>query len=228
MTFINTIPPSKANGVVLAMYARQQRAYGYVPNYAKVFCHRPELMTHWATLLGVIRKPMTARRFELVTLAAAAAMNSSYCSLAHGAVMSNLIEPEAIGAIASGSSHASLGDEEQALIAFARKIALDASTITIEDVEILREHGVSDVEIFDIAAVVAARSFFTKLLDALGVEPDAPFGVMTETLRQSLTVGRAISNSPVESITAGDGRELPVSNPKPASQVDTNGVLTLY
>jgi alkylhydroperoxidase family enzyme len=84
MAFIKTTAPSDATGETRAMYARQQAAYGYVPNYAKVFCHRPEVMKLWADLLYGIRRNLDRRRLELVTLAAAHEVRSSYCSLAHG------------------------------------------------------------------------------------------------------------------------------------------------
>ena len=44
MAFIETTPPVEADGDVRDMYERQEAHYGYVPNYAKVFCHRPEIM----------------------------------------------------------------------------------------------------------------------------------------------------------------------------------------
>ena len=44
MAFIKTVPTTEAQGDVLAMYERQEGEWGYVPDYAKVFCHRPEVM----------------------------------------------------------------------------------------------------------------------------------------------------------------------------------------
>jgi hypothetical protein len=41
MPFIKTTAPEDADDAIAAMYLRQQAAWGYVPNYAKVFCHRP-------------------------------------------------------------------------------------------------------------------------------------------------------------------------------------------
>ncbi len=70
MAFIDTIPAREASGDVREMYARQQANYGCVPNYAKLFCHRPEIMKLWADLLRGIRRNMDHRRFELVTVAA--------------------------------------------------------------------------------------------------------------------------------------------------------------
>src|SRR5690606_32787792 len=84
MAFIETIPASWATGETFAMYDRQQKHYGYVPNYATVFSHRPEVMRRWAELLSAIKRPMTKRTFELATFAAAHELKSTLCTLAHG------------------------------------------------------------------------------------------------------------------------------------------------
>ena len=84
MSFLKTTPPSEATGAVRALYERQQGGWGFVPNYARPFSHRPEIMSLWADLQRGIRSHVAPRRFELVTLAAALALRSSYCSLAHG------------------------------------------------------------------------------------------------------------------------------------------------
>src|SRR5690349_11036754 len=63
MAFIDTTPPEAAEVAVAAMYLRQQHAWGFVPNYAKVFCHRPEVLARWGQLLTEIRRPMDKRRF---------------------------------------------------------------------------------------------------------------------------------------------------------------------
>jgi hypothetical protein len=47
MAFINTVAPDDATGPTREMYERQQASYGYVPSYAKVFSHRPEVMVRW-------------------------------------------------------------------------------------------------------------------------------------------------------------------------------------
>ena len=70
MAFIDTTPPEAVEGALAAMYLRQQHAWGFVPNYAKVFCHRPEVLARWGQLLTEIRRPMDKRRFELITFVA--------------------------------------------------------------------------------------------------------------------------------------------------------------
>jgi uncharacterized peroxidase-related enzyme len=193
MAFIDTTRPNDAVGDVREMYARQQDKYGYVPNYAKAFSHRPELMARWAALQSGIRKHVDPRRFELLSFAAAHTLKNSPCSLAHGKLLTQHVPAEDVRAIAEDELATSqLPANEQAMVRFARKIARDASSITSGDVADLKRHGFTDAEVFDIVAVVAARAFFTKLLDGLGVEPDNLYQTMDERLCRLLTAGRPI------------------------------------
>lgn len=195
MAFIETIPAAQAQGDVLEMYKRQEGEWGFVPDYAKVFCHRPEVMACWGRLLAAIKRPVDMRRRELVTFAVAHELRHSSCSLAHGQQLSEIIGKHAVMAIARGQESEVLSNAECAMLRFARTIATDALAVTAEQVSTLKAvHGFRDDEIFDIAAIAASRCFFTKLLDALGSEPDKPFGQMDDDLRQCLTVGRPISN----------------------------------
>ena len=192
MAFIETTQPVHATASVADMYARQQAAWGYVPNYAKVFCHRPEVMARWGQLLAEIRRPMDRRTFELVTFVAAHELRNTACTLAHGKALREFLGDEQIIAIAAGKLDGVLNDAEAALVRFARQIARDASRVTSGQVQALRNFGYSDAEIFDVAATAAGRAFFTKVLDALGVEPDAPFRSLERSFREPLAVGRPI------------------------------------
>jgi uncharacterized peroxidase-related enzyme len=193
MPYIQTTDPGDADGKVRAMYERQQAKFGYVPNYARAFCHRPELMKLWADLLAGIRRRVEPRRFELATLAAAHALRNSYCSLAHGKALTEFLPGDAVRAVGKGELAGTLAPAEAAIVRYARKVAADASTVTEDDVAALRAHGLSDAEIFDVAATAAARAFFAKLLDALGVEADPVFRELDEPLQEALLVGRPIA-----------------------------------
>jgi len=205
MSFINTIPATEAEGAVLEMYQRQEAAWGYVPNYAKLFCYRPEVMARWGRVLAEIRRPVDDRRFELVTFAVAHALRHSACSLAHGRKLAEMIGADAVVMLARGEWPATLTAAERALVEFARRIAADASRITSGEVEALKvTHGLTDADVFDVVAIAAARAFFTKVLDALGSEPDSSFMQMEDELRQSLTVGRPIDYKEPELTQAHD------------------------
>jgi uncharacterized peroxidase-related enzyme len=201
MLFINTTPPREAKGDVLEMYERQQSAWGFVPNYAKAFSHRPEVMARWGKLLAEIRRPMSPRRFELVTFAAAVEIRNTACSLAHGKALTAFFSEEEICAMAQGEYSSSVTEAEQAMMQFARQVAKDASRVTSGDVDLLKKHGYTDAEVFDIAATAAGRAFFTKILDALGVEGDSSFMKLDRSFREPLTVGRPIACREVETLS---------------------------
>jgi uncharacterized peroxidase-related enzyme len=147
-------------------------------------------------LLKSIQSNLPQRTYELATLAAARALRSSYCALAHGRVLAEKVfDAPSVTAIVLDAPSSPLEPRERAMMAFAEKVALHADQITTADVEGLRSHGYRDEEIFDVAAAAAARCFFSKLLDALGVQADASFNELDPALRRALTVGRPVASS---------------------------------
>lgn len=195
MSFIETTPLEEAEGAVREMYERQQGAWGYVPNYAKSFSHRPEVMARWGQLLAEIRRPLDDRTFELVTLAAALELKHTPCSLAHGSSLTPFFSNDEICSIAKEEPVEALTAAEEEMMHFSRKVASDASTVTAADVQKLKDHGLNDADVFDVAVTSAARAFFTKVLDAVGSLPDAGFTAIDEGLRTQLTVGKPIDTA---------------------------------
>ena len=152
-------------------------------------------------MLAEVKRHVDPRRLELATLAAAHELRHTACSLAHGHALANIISPEAVLAVVNGTACDELSAADLAIVAFARRVAKDASRITEGEVAALREvHGLADAEIFDIAAIAASRAFFTKLLDAMGCEADSPFMKLDDELRRALTVGRPIKCMPPETL----------------------------
>lgn len=193
MTYIKTIPADEADGEVQQLYQRQQGRKEYVPNYAYVFCYRPGVMQAWAELQREIRRHMDFRQYELITLAAARELKNSYCALAHGKVLlSRFYSEKQLTDIVNDSDTLELSDKDRAIMALARQVVRDSSAVTGEQIDQLRRFSVSDEEIFDIVAAAAARCFFSRIPDALGVRPDSVFNEMPEALKQALIVGRTI------------------------------------
>ncbi|MBB3459688.1 carboxymuconolactone decarboxylase family protein [Rhizobium sp. BK377] len=193
MAFIRT-PDASASEKTASMYASAEASYGYLPNMYRAFGHRPEVMEHWGTLLASIRGHMSQRRYELVTLAAARELKSSYCMLAHGSVLlRDGFTNDSLSAVADGNEKAPIDATERAIMDFAAKVARDATSVTQQDIDGLKRHGLDDAEIFDVTAAAAARCFFSKMLDALGAAPDHAYAERLDPkLRQNLAIGRPI------------------------------------
>jgi uncharacterized peroxidase-related enzyme len=195
MAFIRTIAPADAEGPVRDMYQQINGQLGFIPNWAQAFSLRPGVRDGWIALLKSITSNLPVRSYELATLAAARALRSSYCSLAHGNVLATkVLDASGVTAIMKNAPDSPLEPRERAMMAFAEKLALNADQITAADVDGLRAHGYRDEEIFDLAAAAAARCFFAKLMDAMGVQADASFHDLDPAMRQALTVGRPVAD----------------------------------
>jgi uncharacterized peroxidase-related enzyme len=193
MAFIDTIPPEAADGDVAAMYETDRAGWGFLPNFTRAYSHRPAVYAAWRGLNGSIKANMDERRYEIATLAAARRLRSSYCSLAHGRVLARLIPASVVEDIALGRPSEELDAVDMAVIDLADKVATDATSVTQGDIERLRGLGLTDAEILDVVLAAAARCFFSKVLDAVGCDPDAAFNELEPGLREALTVGRPIA-----------------------------------
>lgn len=125
----------------------------------------------------------------------------------HGAALrNNFLDAGQVEDVVGDYSHGHLEPAEVALIAFVEKVTLQSHEITREDIDLLRAHGFSDADVLDIASAAAARSFYSKMVDSLGVEPSPEWlerseSVLGQELLQTLTVGRPFSNSDGTQIT---------------------------
>ena len=188
-----TRPPAPS----LSHYQQQRAAWGFLPNYAAAFATRPEVAQAWNKLIKAVGAGMERRRFELATIAAARACHSTYCMAAHCKFLRDVCSDDlTMRAIAADPTGAELDATDRAVMDFATHVARDASSITAPDVQRLRDHGLSDPEIVDVVFAAAARAFFTKVLDALGVQADVQLGeTFDPEVRQQVTVGRPIADA---------------------------------
>ncbi len=161
-------------------------------NYERAFEDRPEVYAAWGALNGAIKAGMDLRRYELATLAAARRLRSSYCSLAHGAVLHEQFG-EPVAEIARDYRVAGLDDVDVAVMTLAERVVDDATSIGDAELQPLRELGLTETDIMDVILAAAARCFFSKTLDGLGVLPDASYGNLAQELRDALVVGRPIA-----------------------------------
>ena len=196
MGFLKEIDEATATGPAADYYAEARRRSGQVLNLHRTCAHLPELAGHFEAMTGTLKARMGLRRYELVTLAAALALRSSYCALAHGKVLlENGMSPEELERIATERGHTSITPQEADLMGYAAEIVTDATAIGPAHVAALRAHGLSEEEIAQAAAAAALRCYFSKYLDALGTRPDADFMALPEGLRRALARGRPIDEA---------------------------------
>jgi uncharacterized peroxidase-related enzyme len=195
MAFIETIRERDAEGPVAELYAGERERRGYVPNYAAVFGQQPAVYAAWMALNGAIKDAMDLRRYELVTVAAARRLHSTYCSLAHGKVLlDGLLEPDAARALLVDGATDGLDPAELAAMRLAEQVVEDATRVTAEDIDELRALGLTDADIAAVVLAAAARCFFSKTLDALGAQADPAYRALGPEVVEALTVGRPVAD----------------------------------
>ena len=198
MSFLEEVDETAAVGRVAEQYESERSSKGYLPNYVKTFSLRPEVFDAWGTLIGSIRANMELRRYELVTLAAARELGSSYCSLAHGKILlDKFFDEESFrDLVAVPRDIANPQDDlDRAVMNLAAKVAADAPAVTEADIDALRRLGLPDDQIFDVVLAAAARAFFTKVLDGTGTRPDGEYrSLLGDDLADLLAVGRPVED----------------------------------
>ena len=193
MAFIHQVTDDEATGRAAELFDADRAALGYVPNYTRLFAHRPAVYDAWAQLNGAIKANMELRRYELATLAAARELRSSYCSLAHGKVIATKFMPaQDVRDVATGAPTGAVDELDRAVMALVTKLVRDAGSVTQADLDGLVGLGLAETDVLDVVLAAAARCFFSTVLDALGALPDAAYGQLEPGLREALTVGRPI------------------------------------
>ena len=185
--FINTIPASEATGKLREFYDADIKDLGIASNTTRTFSLFPETWEAFRGLIGGIRKHIRLRNYELTTFAAAMEMGCTFCMLAHGAVLhKNSFTTEQLEAIAKDFHHAGLEEKEVVMMEYAQKVVREASTTTPEDFDKLRKAGWTDEDILSITLAAAARSFASKVFDALGADPDVIYKGLDEQTHHAL------------------------------------------
>lgn len=190
--FIVTVPEESADGPVAEYYEKQRAAWGFLPNYALAFSTRPDVAAAWNSLNAAVRDGMDRRRFEIATIAAARQERSTYCTAAHSKFLRDVCgDEQTMVAIARDPSGAALSAQDRAVFEFASRVADDAASIEQTDIDELRAAGLADADIADVVFAVAARAFFTRVVDGLGAQLDAATAAdFDPELRTAMIVGR--------------------------------------
>lgn len=195
-TFLSEAPTSEAKD---AAFADDRDADGYVNNWTRLWCWRPDLLTAFAELRASLMgsSALADRDWAVLVTATAAERNDSYCSLAWGTRLAKLSDDATAAQIIAGAPAPALSEREAALADWARQVVRDPNATTEGDIARLREVGLGDQEIFEATAFVAFRLAFSAVNDALGAAPDKELAdAAPADVRAAVDYGRSPSPTP--------------------------------
>jgi uncharacterized peroxidase-related enzyme len=152
---------------------------GFVMNVSRLWAYQPATV---AGLFDLMRQTcrehgLTLRQRGILVAAGASARGDSYCSLAWGWKLSREAGADVAAGVIRGDD-AGLTPAERALAGWARRIVRSPHGTSETDVEVLREAGYTDSQIFAITVFVGLRLAFSSINNALGVRPDHELGTL--------------------------------------------------
>ena len=170
--------------------AVQEKA-GFVPNVFLVLAHRPaefRAFFDYHDALMVKEGGLSKGEREMIVVATSAANNCHYCVVAHGALV-RIYEKKPLLAdqVAINYRKADLDDRQRAILDFGMKVALRSAEIEDSDFARLREHGLTDEDAWDIAAIAAFFGMSNRLANSIGMRPNDEFYLMGRVPRPPRT-----------------------------------------
>jgi uncharacterized peroxidase-related enzyme len=179
---------------VQALYDEDLADDDFVWNASRLWAHQPATQKHLFDLMSTAFRAsgLSFRQRGILVAAAASTLGDSYCSLAWGGKLAGASSAELAAGVLTGSD-TGLTEQEQAMAAWARKVAKDPNATTPADVQMLREAGLDDTQIFAITAFVALRLAFSTINDARGAQPDEGMArALPPEIREAVTYGRPV------------------------------------
>ena len=158
---------------------------GFVPNVFLTFAHRPaEFRAFFAYHDALLLREsgpngLTKGEKEMIIVATSGANGCLYCVVAHGAIL-RIYEKNPLIAdqLATNYLKADITPRQKAMLGFAMKVCSASYAVGEDDFAVLREHGFSDEDAWDIAGITALFGLSNRMANMTGMRPNDEFYLM--------------------------------------------------
>ncbi len=161
--------------------AVQEKA-GFVPNVFLALAHRPdEFRAFFAYNDALMEKDggLTKAEREMIVVATSAANQCHYCVVSHGAILRiRAKNPLIADQVAINYRAADITPRERALLDFAMKVCLEAYAVADADFATLAQHGFTQDDIWDIAAIAAFFGLSNRIAHVANMRANDEFYLM--------------------------------------------------
>ena len=158
--------------------AVQEKA-GFVPNVFLVLAHRPaEFRAFFAYHDALMEKDSGLGQAdrEMIVVATSGGNECQYCVVAHGAILRiRAKDPLVADQVAINYRKADITPRQTAMLEFAMKVSADAGAVDDSDFETLHNHGFSDEDVWDIAAISAFFGLSNRMANVTSMRPNDEF-----------------------------------------------------
>ncbi|RDK09349.1 peroxidase-related enzyme [Cupriavidus lacunae] len=159
-----------------------QEKAGFVPNVFLALAHRPdEFRAFFAYHDALMLKDggLTKGEREMIVVATSGANQCLYCVVAHGAIL-RIYEKKPLVAdqVAVNYLKADIPPRQRAMLDFAMKVCKASHEVGEADLAALREHGFSEEDAWDIAAITAFFGLSNRMANTISMRPNDEFYLM--------------------------------------------------
>jgi len=173
MAWIREIDEGEATGELAEVYQDVIGARGKLANILKVHSLNPgALRTHVDLYMHLMfgRSKLSRAEREAIGVAVSAANRCEYCVNHHAEALRRYDRDEArVALIMSGEGFGELTPRLGGMLDYASRLTTRPSGVGEPDLTALREAGMSDEEILDVALIAAYFNFVNRLALGLGV-----------------------------------------------------------
>lgn len=152
---------------------------GLVPNVLLAYAFDIDKLNAFTALYNdVMQAPSGLSKLEreMIAVVVSAENRCWYCQVAHGAAVREMSgRPDLGEALVMNYRVAEIEPRQRAMLDFAVKVTRTSAEIEEPDRQALRDHGFSDRDIFDIAAVVGFFAMSNRVASATGMQPNADY-----------------------------------------------------
>jgi uncharacterized peroxidase-related enzyme len=164
---------------IRARILKVQEKSGFIPNVFLMLAYRPDefraFMAYHDALMDR-ESGLTKAEREMIVVATSSANQCQYCIIAHGAILRiRARNPFIADQIAGNYRKADTSLRQRAMLDFALKVSRRSHDVDEADSAGLREHGFSDDDIWDIAAIAAFFAMSNRLANFISLRPNDQF-----------------------------------------------------
>lgn len=161
------------------LFAKARERIGFVPNVFRTYSFRPERFRLWFNHFKSVHEPtvnLSAADRELIAVVVSMANGCLYCLVAHGATLRVELGDGVLGDRATYDwRRAELDERRRAICAFAEKLTLHPREVEEDDLQRLRDVGLSDEEVWDVAEVASMYNFTNRMAMATNMLPNEEY-----------------------------------------------------
>ena len=161
--------------------AVQEKA-GFVPNVFLKLARRPDEFRAFFAYHDALMLPkngLSKGEKEMIVVATSGANQCLYCVVAHGAILRIYAKnPRVADQVAVNYRKAEITPRQQAMLAFALKVATDSAALADADYDAVRAHGYSDEDLWDIGAIAAFFALSNRMANLIAMRPNDEFYLM--------------------------------------------------